>query len=121
MKSKKAISVDEYISAFPDTVQEKLGQIRALIRSAAPKAEETISYGIPTFNLNGHYVIYFAGYKKHVSIYPVPRAHKDFKEALAAYKGGKGTIQFSLDEKLPVTLIRKIIRFRISENARRAK
>jgi uncharacterized protein YdhG (YjbR/CyaY superfamily) len=121
MKSEKAASVDEYISAFPDTVQEKLEQIRSLIRSAAPKAVETISYGIPTFTLNGHYIIYFAGFKKHVSVYPAPRAHKDFKEALSAYEGGKGTVQFSLDEKLPVTLIRKIIRFRISENAKRAK
>src|SRR4030095_9674620 len=80
-------SIDEYIATFPDDVQKILQRIRKTIKKAAPKAEETISYQIPTFKLNGSYLIYFAGYKKHVSVYPAPRGEKEFKQELAGYEG----------------------------------
>ena len=108
-------SVDAYIESMPEPVQEKLQQIRALIKKQVPKAEESISYDIPAFKLEGRILIYFAGFLKHVSIYPAPRSYPLFKEALAAYKGGKGTVQFVLDKPLPVSLIKDIIRFRKTE------
>ena len=115
-------TIDEYIAGFPDHVQEILQKIRATIRKAAPEAEETISYKIPTFNLNGHYLIYFAAYKKHIGMYPVPIGDTDFLEEIAPFQAGKGTLQFPLDQPIPYKLITKIVRLRIKENvARTAK
>ncbi len=85
-----------------------------------PKAEETISYGIPTFKINGRYVIYFAGYKNHVSVYPAPRDNPEFKKELAEYKGGKGTVQFPLDKPLPLDLISRMTAFRLKVNLQEA-
>ena len=113
---KKPKNTDEYISSFPPATQKILQQIRAKIKKIAPKAEEAISYGIPVFNLNGTYLIYFAGYKNHVSIYPAPRGKEEFKEILSAYKGGKGTVQFPQDKPIPFNLITKIVKFRMKEN-----
>ena len=122
MKSKRVTSkdVDEYIAGFPDDVQKILKKIRTTIRKAAPKAEEKISYGIPTFTLNGRPFIYFAGFKNHVSVYPAPRGSAEFKKELAGYKGGKGTVQFPLDKPIPYELITRIVKFRIKENLKRA-
>lgn len=111
----KADTIDEYIAAFPTETQQVLRQIRATIRKAAPRVEETISYGMPCFNLEGRYLIYFAGYKKHVSIYPAPRGDKAFTEDLAQYKGGKGTVQFPLDKPIPYDLITRIVNFRVRQ------
>jgi uncharacterized protein YdhG (YjbR/CyaY superfamily) len=111
----KADNIDEYIAAFPKETQQVLRQIRTTIRRAAPGAEETISYAIPCFNLEGHYLIYFAGYKKHVSVYPAPRGDKAFKEELAQYKGGKGTVQFPLDKPIPYDLITRMVKFKIKQ------
>ena len=108
--------IDDYIQSFPEEVQALLQQIRAAIKKDAPGAEERISYGIPTFNLNGRYLIYFAGFKNHVSIYPAPRENESFKEKLAAYKGGKGTVQFPINKPLPLALISQIIKFKVKEN-----
>ena len=113
---KKPKNTDEYISTFPPATQKILQQIRTTIKKIAPKAEEAISYGIPVFNLNDTYLIYFAGYKNHVSIYPAPRGKDEFKEILSAYKGGKGTVQFPLDKPIPFNLIIKIVKFRMKEN-----
>ena len=118
---KKPNNINEYITGFPKETQKVLQQIRTTIKKIAPKAEETISYGIPTFNLNGTYLIYFAGYKNHVSIYPAPRGKDEFKEILSAYKGGKGTVQFPLDKPIPYDLITKIVKFRLKENMVKAK
>ena len=112
-------TVDDYIAGFPPEIQKTLQKIRATIRKAAPKAEETISYGIPTFKLGGGPLIYFAGFKKHCSVYPAPRGAAEFKEELAQYKGGKGTVQFPHDEPLPLQLIRRIVRYRLAENEKR--
>ena len=122
MKSEKPVAknIDEYISAFPENVQKILEELRATIKKAAPEAEETISYAIPAFKLKGRILIYFAGYKNHVGLYPAPRGKEAFKNDFAGYKGGKGTIQFSLDEPLPLPLITKIIKFRVKENQEKA-
>lgn len=114
-------TIDEYIAGFPDDVQEILEKIRATIRKAAPKAEEKISYRIPTFTLNDIYLIYFAAYKKHIGLYPAPRGSEEFQKELADYEGGKGTVRFPLDKPIPFGLIRRIVQFRIKENQERVK
>jgi uncharacterized protein YdhG (YjbR/CyaY superfamily) len=123
MKTKRTTpqSIDEYIGRFPADTQVILEKIRATIRKAAPAAEETISYQIPTFTLNGQYLIYFAAFQKHVSVYPAPRGVERFKRELAAYAGGKGTVRFPLDKPIPFGLLSRIVKFRIKENLKRAK
>lgn len=111
-----AKDIDQYISGFPKEVQALLQQVRGTIKKAAPGAEERISYGIPAFNLNNRYLIYFAGFKNHISVYPAPRQSEEFKEKLAGYKGGKGTVQFPLDKPLPLGLITQIVKFKVKEN-----
>lgn len=114
---KKPKNTDEHILSFPPATQKILPKIRATIRKVAPKAEGAISYGIPVFNLNDSYLIYFAGYKDHVSIYPAPRGKDEFKKVLSAYNGGKGTVQFPLDKPIPFNLITKIVKFHIKANS----
>jgi len=109
-------NIDEYIAGFPPEIQEILEKIRLTIREAAPKAEEAISYMIPTFKLNGN-LVHFAAYKRHIGFYPAPRGNEAFKEELSAYGGGKGTVQFRLDKPIPYALIRKIVKFRVKENS----
>jgi len=113
--------IDEYIAGFPNDVQEILEKIRMTIRKAAPDAEETISYQIPTFTLKGEYLVYFAAYKKHIGLYPAPRGIERFKKELSLYEGGKGTVRFPLDKPIPFGLIKRIVRFRAKENLERAK
>jgi uncharacterized protein YdhG (YjbR/CyaY superfamily) len=122
MTTPKAENIDEYISTFPPETQEVLKQIRATIKKVVPKAEETISYGIPTFNLNGTYLIYFAAYKKHIGIYPVSKAIEEIDKRFASYKtSGKGTIQFPLNEPMPLKLITKLVKFKVKENTEKVK
>jgi len=113
-------TMDEYIADFPDDVQEILEKIRMTIRKAAPDAEETISYKMPTFNLKGHSLVYFAAYKKHIGFYPAPIGIAEFKKDLSAYQAGKGTLQFPLDKPVPFDLITRIVKFRVRENLARA-
>jgi uncharacterized protein YdhG (YjbR/CyaY superfamily) len=113
--------IDGYIARFPSDVQKILEKIPTAIKKAAPDAEETISYQIPTFTLKGRYLVYFAAYKKHISIYPAPRGSEEFKEALSAYEGGKGTVRFPLDKTIPFDLISRIVKFRVKENLQRAE
>ena len=119
-KEPAARDIDEYIARFPDDVQERLQQIRTTIRTAAPELKEAISYQIPTFVGNGN-VIFFAAFKDHISVYPAPRGNKEFKQELSRYEGGKGTVQLSLDEPLPLDLIRRITLFRLEEDRQRTK
>ena len=107
--------VDRYISGFPENVRELLGQLRHIIREAAPDAEEVISYQIPAYKLYGM-LVYFAGYKNHIGFYPTSSGITAFRQELSAYKGAKGTVQFPLDKPLPLDIIKKIVAFRIAEN-----
>lgn len=112
-------SIDEYIAGFPREIQELLEKVRMTIRKAAPDAEETISYKIPTFNLKGKYLIYFAAYKKHIGMYPVPTGDAEFNEQVSVYQAGKGTLRFPLDKPIPLGLIRKIVKLRVEETLAR--
>ncbi len=113
-------TIDEYIAGFPPDVQEILEKIRATIRKAAPGAEETIKYQMPTFTLHGN-LVHFAAFKKHIGFYPVPTGIEKFKKELAAYEGGKGSVQFPLDQPIPYGLISRIVKFRVKENLARAE
>jgi uncharacterized protein YdhG (YjbR/CyaY superfamily) len=113
-------SIDEYISTFPHDLQAILEQIRSTIKAAAPDAEETINYEMPTFTLNGHYLVYFAAYKKHIGFYPAPVGDAEFWADLSAYESGKGTVKFPFDKPIPFDLIRQIVQFRVQENAKQA-
>lgn len=119
MKRAAAKNIDEYIESFPDNVRKVLQKIRKTIQKAAPHAEETISYAIPTFKLNGN-LIYFAGYQNHVSVYPRPRGVKEFEKDLAQHEGGKGTIRFPLDAVIPYELIARVTTYRVQQNMEQA-
>jgi uncharacterized protein YdhG (YjbR/CyaY superfamily) len=112
-------SIDKYIAAFPEEVQPVLEKMRSIIRATAPGAGETIKYGIPTFTLGGN-LIHFGGYRKHIGLYPAPRGNDEFKDELARYQGGKGTVQFPLDKPLPVSLIKRIVKFRLKDLRQKA-
>ena len=112
-------NIDEYIANFPPEIQEKLETVRATIRKAAPKAEEAISYMIPTFKLHGN-LVHFAAYKNHIGFYPGAGGIAAFQDELAGYETSKGTVQFSLDKRLPLTLITKIVKFRVQQNLEKA-
>lgn len=118
MKRIPAKTVDEYLETFPPATKILLKKIRDTIKAAAPQAEEIISYGIAGYKFHGM-LIYFAGFTNHVSIYPAPREAASFKKELADYKGGKGTVQFSLDKPLPLDLIKRIVKFRTNANEER--
>jgi uncharacterized protein YdhG (YjbR/CyaY superfamily) len=107
-------SIDDYIRSFPISTRKLLQQMRRTIRKAAPKAEEAVKYGIPTFTLNGN-LVHFGGYEHHVSFYPTSSPMKAFKRELSRYQTSRGTIRFPIDEPLPLALIGRIVRFRVAE------
>jgi uncharacterized protein YdhG (YjbR/CyaY superfamily) len=111
----KPKSTDEYISSFPAATQIILQEVRKTIKSAAPNANESISYGMPAYKLNRKALVYFAGYKNHIGFYATPTGHAEFTEELAKYKQGKGSVQFPINEPMPLDLITKIVKFRVSE------
>ena len=115
METNKAKNVDEYLAAFPEDTRRALEQVRAVIKTAAPDATETISYGMPAYQLNG-VLVYFAGYKNHIGFYATPTGHAAFKKDLAPYKQGKGSVQFPLGRPIPLKLIARIVQFRVKEN-----
>lgn len=115
-KKSTAETVDSYIAEFPPGTRELLEEMRAIIRAAAPAATETISYAMPTFDLDGHHLVHFAAYERHLGFYPVPSGIAAFGEELAPYRSGKGSVQFPLDQPLPVDLIRRIVEFRVAES-----
>ena len=115
MKKNQSENIDAYISGFPKETQKILNEIRATIRKAAPEAEETISYAIPTFKLNGN-LVHFAAFKNHIGFYPAPSGIEAFKKELSAYEGAKGSVQFPLDQPMPLSLISRIVKFRVKEN-----
>jgi uncharacterized protein YdhG (YjbR/CyaY superfamily) len=115
-------TVDEYIASFPPEVQRTLEEVRAAIREVVPGTEERISYGIPTFTLDGRYVVYFSGWKRHVSVYPIPDTSGDaaLERELKPYMAGKGTLKFALDRPMPVELIQRVAK-RLLEQRRSRK
>ena len=115
IKNNQVQNINEYIAAFPKQVQEILEKLRATIRKAAPGAEETINYAIPTFTLNGN-LVHFAAFKNHIGFYPAPSGIEAFKKELSVYEGAKGSVQFPIDKPLPLGLVTKIVKFRVKEN-----
>lgn len=113
-------TVDDYIANFPPEIQEILQNIRMTIKSAAPQAEEIISYQMPTFRLEGN-LVHFAAFKNHIGFYPTPTGIKQFEDELSAYHGGKGSIQFPLTQPIPYELINRIVNFRVKENLEKAE
>ena len=113
---KKFKTIDEYIAIHPKNVQIILEAIRKAIRAAAPKAEETISYQMPAFKQNG-VLVCFAAFKNHVCFFPKVSSIEAFKEQLSSYQTSKGTIQFPINEPIPLDLVKEIVKFRIKENA----
>ena len=109
-------NVDEYIAGFSGDIQKILTRIRNIILKYAPDAEESISYKMPTYKTFGKTLIYFAGFKHHIGLYATPSGHIEFKNELAKFKHGKGSVQFPLDKPIPYDLIKKIVEFRVEEN-----
>lgn len=108
-------TIDEYIASFPKDIQKLLETMRTTIKAAAPDAEETISYQMPAFALNG-ILVYFAAAKNHIGFYPTSRGIEAFKDELSIYEGSKGAVRFPFNKPLPQELISKIVRFRVNEN-----
>jgi uncharacterized protein YdhG (YjbR/CyaY superfamily) len=113
--------IDSYIASFPAEVQEILERIRATIHKAAPEATETISYAIPTFSLQGKHLVHFAAFKHHIGFYATPGGHEAFEKELSGYKQGKGSVQFPLDQPMPLSLISRIVKFRVKETKAQLK
>ena len=117
----KPKTITEYIASFAPEVQEILEKIRSTIRSAAPGAQETISYAIPAFTQNGT-LVYFAAFQKHIGFYPPVRGDAVLEKAVAKYAGEKGNLKFPLDEPIPYRLIARIVKLRVKQNlAKNAK
>lgn len=113
-------TIDEYIKTCPDAVQPVLKEMRAIIKRAAPDAEELINYGIPTFRQNGN-LVHFGAAKTHLGFYPTPSAVKEFEKELSVYEGSKGAVKIPYDKPLPRALITKIVKFRIRQNLSKKK
>jgi uncharacterized protein YdhG (YjbR/CyaY superfamily) len=115
MKRKIPKDIDEYLERHSSEDQRLLRQMRAMIHKAAPEATEKISYGIPTFYLNGN-LVHFAAFANHIGFYPTSSGIGAFKKQLGAFRSSKGAVQFPKDKRLPITLVTKIVKFRVKEN-----
>jgi uncharacterized protein YdhG (YjbR/CyaY superfamily) len=114
MMNKNIHSVDEYILLFPENVQVLLTQMRTIIKENAPKATESIAYHMPAYKLNGKVLVYFAAYKNHIGFYATPQSHEAFAKPLASYKQGKGSVQFPINDPLPLELIKEMVVFKVN-------
>jgi uncharacterized protein YdhG (YjbR/CyaY superfamily) len=112
----KIDNVETYIKTFPIGIQKILRQIRTIIKESAPESDETISYAMPTYKINGKPLVYFAAFEKHIGLYAIPSAQLKFKKELSKYKQGKGSVQFPLHQPIPFKLIERIVKFKIKEN-----
>lgn len=119
MNKNKPESTDEYIAGFPADVQVILNEVRSTIQQAAPEATEKISYGMPAFVQDGN-LVYFAAFTNHIGFYALPSGNEAFKKELSKYNTGKGSIQFPLDEPMPLKLITRIVKMRVKENKEKA-
>jgi uncharacterized protein YdhG (YjbR/CyaY superfamily) len=108
-------TIDEYIATFPRNVRDILEELQRIIRESAPESEETISYGIPTFDLNGKHLVHFAAYKNHIGFYPTSSGITRFKKELSRYELSRGTVRFPINEPIPFDLISKIVKYRVKE------
>ncbi len=120
MNGAKIDNIDEYISGFPESTREILEQIRSTIKKAAPQAEETIKYSMPTFTLNGN-LVYFAAFKNHIGLYPAPAGNDAINIELSHYKASKGTLRFPLDKPIPYNLIDRVVKLRVQESMNKTK
>lgn len=111
--------VEKYILQFPEEVQYILRKVRTLVKDNAPEAEELITYGMPGYKTNKKPLVYFAAFKNHIGFYATPSGHSEFKDDLAKYKQGKGSVQFPLDQPMPYELMERIVKFRVVENMRK--
>lgn len=118
---RKYRDVDEYINSFPGNTRSLLKQMRNTIRKAAPNADESIAYGMAAYKLFNRPLVYFAGFDKHIGFYATPTGHSEFATELSEYKQGKGSVQFPLNKPLPLDLVSRITKFRVKENAEKAK
>lgn len=116
----KPDEVDLYIENTPEPARTRLKKIRQIIKKLVPEAEELISYQMPAFKFHGP-LVYYAAFPKHIGFYATPTGHEEFKKELSVYKQGKGSVQFPLDEPLPIELISKIVKFRAKENLEKEK
>ncbi|WP_343531876.1 DUF1801 domain-containing protein [Pedobacter sp.] len=116
----KYTTVDEYISSFPAETQKTLQQLREDIQRMVPEAKQKIGYGIPTFTLNGN-LVHFAGYKNHIGLYPGSKAIEVFADKLKGYHTSKGTVQFPIEQPLPMALIKELVDFCVIENLAKVK
>jgi len=115
MKKSRFSTIDEYISSYPEDVQEILQKLRKAIKTLAPNSIETISYQIPTFKLNG-ILVHFAAYKNHIGFYPTPSAINEFQNEFGNFEFSKGSIKFPIRKPIPMNLIKRIVEFKIKEN-----
>lgn len=113
--STKFKTIDEYHAAFPAEVQTILAEIRTTIKQAAPNAKEVISYNMPAFRQHG-ILVYYAAYKSHIGFYSLPSGNQAFQKQLSKYKQGKGSIQFPIDEPMPLKLITDMVKYRLKED-----
>jgi uncharacterized protein YdhG (YjbR/CyaY superfamily) len=114
-------TVDDYIASYPPDIQTLLKKMRETIRKAAPGAEESIAYGMPAYKTNKRPLVYFAGFNNHIGFYATPTGHSEFSSELSRYKQGKGSVQFPLNEPLPLDLVSRITKFRVQENSEKKK
>lgn len=113
MPRSTAQTIDEYIAEFPEETRRALEEVRAAIRETAPDAVETMSYAIPTFDLDGRHLVHFAGYAHHVGLYPGADGIAAFADELTGYRSAKGSVQLPLDAPLPLDLVRRITAYRV--------
>ncbi len=118
-KAEPPKDIDEYIARFPADVRAILEKVRMTIRMAAPDAQETISYQMPAFKQHG-ILVYFAGWKEHIGLYPPVSGDKSLEKAVARYAGPKGNLQFPLDEPIPYDLIKRIVKLRVKQDSEKA-
>ena len=117
----KYTSINEYISTLPENAQNAMGEIIATIKAKVPNAEEHISYNMPAFKVNGEYFVHFSAWKNHIGMYPIPAGNEAFQKQIEPYRSAKSSLNFPLDKPMPIKLIEKVIKFRISENLQDAK
>ena len=117
----KFASINEYVSSLPENAQKAMSEIIATIKAKVPSAEESISYNMPAFKVNGEYFVHFSAWKKHIGMYPIPAGNEAFQKQIESYRSAKSSLNFPLDKPMPIKLIEKVIKFRIAENLKDAR